>query len=242
MQVPLLLCPSIRPKSQLLRRYCSFAFRFLQGFGCCTIGCGRRFGTVAEVPEDRKESNCRTGTYTQMLEFLVSLIGAFLCLQRKNDTYEFLSGVAITPRTQFLSLHENADLELFQTVIHYANYAVRVYGWPIYVMTSKMGLCRICPNLSCCACSNCRKDSDSGEVVDDNCCRCNYAVLQKLNEIGDIEIVYATYHVDVGETPFFVALDYDRKKVVVSIRGTLSMQVSVFCTPLIQGRMGVGEK
>lgn len=135
--------------------------------------------------------------------------------------------MAITPRTQFLALRENADdLQLFQTVIHYAHYAVRVYGWPIYVMTSTLGLCRICPDLTCCSC---RKDqSGDVEVVDDNCCRCNYAVLQKLNDIGDIEIIYVTYHVDVGETPFFVALDYDRKKVVISIRGTLSMQVKHF--------------
>lgn len=32
-------------------------------------------------------------------------------------------------------------------------------------------------------------------------------------EVGEVEVVYATYHVDVGETPFFVALDYTRKKV-----------------------------
>lgn len=96
-------------------------------------------------------------------------------------------------------------------------------------MTSTLGLCRICPDLSCCACLTCRKSGAAAEVVDDNCCRCNYAVLQKLTDIGDIEIIYATYHVDVGETPFFVALDYDRKKVVISIRGTLSMQVSRAC-------------
>lgn len=141
--------------------------------------------------------------------------------QRKNDTYEFLSGVAITPRTQFLSLHESAeDMELFQTVIHYAYYAVRVYGWPMYVMTSPFGLCKIRPEFTCC----CRRSQPSAEVVEDNCCKCNYAVLQKLSDIGDIEIIYATYHVDVGETPFFIALDYDRKKVVIGIRGTLSMQ------------------
>lgn len=144
--------------------------------------------------------------------------------QRKNDTYEFLSGVAVTPRTQFLSLHENADLELFQTVIHFAHYAVRVYGWPIYLMTSSLGVCHICPNLSCPCCFPCQKPR-TAEIVEDNCCKCNYAVLQKLTDIGDIEIIYATYHVDVGETPFFVALDYDRRKVVISIRGTLSMQV-----------------
>lgn len=147
--------------------------------------------------------------------------------QRKNDTYEFLSGVAVTPRSQFLSLHEDGDLELFQTVIHYAHFAVRAYGWPIYVMTTSMGLCRLCTNLRCCCCFCGRKPS-TAEVVDDNCCKCNYAALQKLTTLGDIEIIYATYHVDVGETPFFVALDYDRKKVVISIRGTLSMKVSEF--------------
>lgn len=77
-----------------------------------------------------------------------------------------------------------------------------------------------------CCCIPCWKRSDEDvEVVDDNCCRCNYATLRKLIDLGDIEIVYATYHVDVGETPFFVALDYDRKKIVISIRGTLSMKV-----------------
>ena len=34
-----------------------------------------------------------------------------------------------------------------------------------------------------------------------------------------------TYHVDVGETPFFIGIDYDMSKIVISIRGTLSMKV-----------------
>jgi sn1-specific diacylglycerol lipase len=41
---------------------------------------------------------------------------------------------------------------------------------------------------------------------------------------GEVEITYATYHVDIGETPFFVAIDYAREKIVISIRGTLSLQ------------------
>jgi hypothetical protein len=48
-------------------------------------------------------------------------------------------------------------------------------------------------------------------------------------EIGEVEVTYATYHVDVGETPFFVAVDFTRRKIVISIRGTLSMKVG-FCT------------
>lgn len=123
-----------------------------------------------------------------------------------------------------MSLHEGADLELFQTVIHYAHYAVRAYGWPMYVLTQNMGICQICTSLNCC-CLPCQKP-DAAELIDDNCCHCNYASLQKIKEIGDIEIIYATFHVDIGETPFFVALDYDRRKVVISIRGTLSMKVN----------------
>ena len=30
---------------------------------------------------------------------------------------------------------------------------------------------------------------------------------------------------DVGETPFFIGVDYEKKAVAISIRGTLSMQV-----------------
>ncbi|CAN7943565.1 unnamed protein product, partial [Ixodes hexagonus] len=39
-----------------------------------------------------------------------------------------------------------------------------------------------------------------------------------------MEVVYVTYHVDVGETPFFVAVDHEKRTVVVSVRGTLSLQ------------------
>lgn len=82
----------------------------------------------------------------------------------------------------------------------------------------------------------CRKPGGGGarpEIVEDNCCQCNYATLDKLTDYGDIEIIYATYHVDVGQTPFFVALDYDRKKIVISIRGTLSMKVREFFSIII---------
>ncbi|XP_031330200.1 sn1-specific diacylglycerol lipase alpha isoform X2 [Photinus pyralis] len=140
--------------------------------------------------------------------------------RRKNDTYEFLSGVPVTSSTKFLSLQEGgADLELFQTVIRYVHFAVRAYGWPMFVMTNKMGLCHICSNASCCF-PNVR---NGVEVVEDNCCNFNRAALQTLSEFGNIEIIYATYHVDIGKTPFFIALDYDREKIVISIRGTLSM-------------------
>lgn len=80
-----------------------------------------------------------------------------------------------------------------------------------------------------CMCFPCMGAHDVATIVSDNCCQCNYAALRQMLEIGEVEVIYATYHVDVGETPFFVAVDFTRRKIVISIRGTLSMKVGM-CT------------
>nr|XP_031827612.1 sn1-specific diacylglycerol lipase alpha isoform X2 [Nomia melanderi] len=143
--------------------------------------------------------------------------------QRKNDTYEFLSGVPVTPRTKFLSLTEDGDLGHFQSAIHYMHFALAAYGWPMFLVNHSSGLCQLCARLRC-GCFPCGRHQDDATVVEDNCCQCNYVALRKMVDVAEVEVIYATFHVDVGETPFFVALDFTRKKVVVSIRGTLSMK------------------
>ncbi|XP_072762758.1 diacylglycerol lipase-alpha isoform X2 [Anoplolepis gracilipes] len=145
--------------------------------------------------------------------------------QRKNDTYEFLSGVPVTPRTKFLSLTEDGDLGHFQLAIHYMHFALAAYGWPMFLVGGSTQLCQLCTRLQCCCCFPCGvRHEDEATIVEDNCCRCNYAALSRMLDLGEIEVVYATFHVDVGETPFFVALDYTKRKIVVSIRGTISMK------------------
>uniref|UniRef100_A0A1B0BDG5 Diacylglycerol lipase-alpha n=1 Tax=Glossina palpalis gambiensis TaxID=67801 RepID=A0A1B0BDG5_9MUSC len=142
--------------------------------------------------------------------------------QRKNGTYEFLSGVPITEHTQFLALNDPKSYDFFQTVIHYMYFAQGAYGWPMYLMINRSRMYHLLPELRSFGC--CKSHSDEIEVIQDNCCYCNYAALKKTLQVGDVEILYVTYHVDVGETPFFVAIDYSQKKIVVSIRGTLSMK------------------
>ncbi|XP_026846173.1 sn1-specific diacylglycerol lipase alpha [Drosophila persimilis] len=142
--------------------------------------------------------------------------------QRKNGTYEFLSGVPITERTQFLALNDAKNYDFFQTVIHYMYFAQGAYGWPMYVIINRTKMWHLLPELKCFGC--CCGSGDDTDVIQDNCCLCNYAALKKTLQLGDIDIVYATYHVDVGETPFFVAIDYTQRSIVISIRGTLSMK------------------
>lgn len=112
-----------------------------------------------------------------------------------------------------------------QDVIHYMYYALSAYGWPMFLMThSKTGMCQLCTKVRCCCFSYCRSTKETADIIEDNCCYCNYAAMKKMLSITEAEVIYTTYHVDVAETPFFVAIDYTKQKIVVSIRGTLSMQ------------------
>lgn len=137
--------------------------------------------------------------------------------QKKNGTYKFLSGVPIRDSTKFLALNDCRDYEHFKLVTRYCKFALGAYGWPMFIANSKTGVCQLFPKL-CCG----RKSSS--EIIEDNCCFCHYAALKKMIPLGDVEIMYATFHVEIGETPFFIALDYEKEKIVISIRGTLSMK------------------
>lgn len=66
-------------------------------------------------------------------------------------------------------------------------------------------------------------------VVGDTCSGCHFAALKQSIGQGDYQVIFASFHVDVSETPFFVAIDYDHQSVVVSIRGTISMKVATAC-------------
>ncbi|GFS13864.1 Sn1-specific diacylglycerol lipase alpha [Elysia marginata] len=141
--------------------------------------------------------------------------------QGSNDVYQFLSGVPVTPQTRFLQLSQQDVMEDFHKVTHYMRFALAVYGWPVYVMMHPgTWCCRLLPLFRCC----CSKKQKNVEIVDDNCCLCNYSTAFRIRGLHDFELVYCTYHVDIGETPFFVALDHVYKKVVVAIRGTTSLQ------------------
>lgn len=110
-------------------------------------------------------------------------------------------------------------------VIHFMHYALSAYGWPMFLMThSKTGMCQLCTKVRCCCFSCCRSNKETADIIDDNCCYCNYAAMKRMLKMTEAEVIYTTFHVDVGETPFFVAVDYMKQKIVVSIRGTLSMK------------------
>nr|XP_027204136.1 sn1-specific diacylglycerol lipase alpha-like isoform X3 [Dermatophagoides pteronyssinus] len=166
--------------------------------------------------------------------------------------FQFLSGAAITAETKFLDLTHVLVIREVYNLIHYLHYSLAIYGWPMYMVSNPLSQWfRLLKHIKCCGnhssrwakCSRCcigghldtdtMIDSDdqqfvnihreSDNILGDNCCLCNRAAIRQTCIDHDYKIIYITYYVAIEKPPFFVAVDYDKMSIVISIRGTLSL-------------------
>uniref|UniRef100_A0A4W6D080 Diacylglycerol lipase-alpha n=1 Tax=Lates calcarifer TaxID=8187 RepID=A0A4W6D080_LATCA len=145
--------------------------------------------------------------------------------QANNDILAFLSGMPVTRNTRYLDLKNSAEMSMYKDVCYYMLFALAAYGWPMYLMRKPAcGLCHLASSCPCTSVSGSRL-SQSVTVEEDNCCGCNVLAIRRHfldQDLKQVHIVYTSWHDAVYETPFFVAVDHAKKKVVISIRGTLS--------------------
>uniref|UniRef100_UPI00358E918F diacylglycerol lipase-alpha-like isoform X1 n=2 Tax=Myxine glutinosa TaxID=7769 RepID=UPI00358E918F len=150
--------------------------------------------------------------------------------ETNNDIIAFLSGIPITRRTKYLDLKDPSVMLRYKDVCYFMNYALAAYGWPLYLVTHPAtGICHLLASCSCCCLPCCRKHRYAPTVTleEDNSCSCHSAAIRRHfadRGLGSIDIVFASFHDAVYETPFFVAVDHEKKKVVISVRGTLSLK------------------
>lgn len=153
-----------------------------------------------------------------------------------------------------LSRNITSDRALMQKASVFALYALSAYSHLILLyMKPATGLCRLCSHTRCAAgcCSCCcsahahgagagakRKSSsdseDDGElhhllgreqITGDNTCGAHRAALAEiLRSRRHCELLYASFVNDTLAKPFAVLLDHDEQAVVVTIRGTLSLE------------------
>ncbi|XP_029438045.1 sn1-specific diacylglycerol lipase alpha isoform X3 [Rhinatrema bivittatum] len=145
-----------------------------------------------------------------------------------NDILAFLSGMPVTKNTKYLDLKNTQEMQRYKEVCYYMLFALAAYGWPMYLIRKPAcGICRLAGSCSrcCCWCSSRPRYAPGVTIEEDNCCGCNAIAIRRhfLDEnVTSVDIVYTSCHDAVYETPFFVAVDHDKKRVVISIRGTLS--------------------
>ncbi|XP_051987340.1 diacylglycerol lipase-alpha-like isoform X1 [Xyrauchen texanus] len=146
--------------------------------------------------------------------------------QANNDVLAFLSGMPVTRNTKYLDLKNSAEMAMYKEVCYYMLFAMAAYGWPMYLLKkTACGICRLVSTCSCNASVSGSRLSQSVTVEEDNCCGCNVLAIRRHfldRDLKEVQIVYTSCHDAVYETPFFVAVDHAKKKVVISIRGTLS--------------------
>uniref|UniRef100_A0A3P9KT51 Diacylglycerol lipase-alpha n=1 Tax=Oryzias latipes TaxID=8090 RepID=A0A3P9KT51_ORYLA len=145
--------------------------------------------------------------------------------QANNDILAFLSGIPVTRNTKYLDLKNSTEMNMYKDVCYYMLFAMAAYGWPMYLMRNPAcGLCHLASSCPCTSVSGSRL-SQSVTVEEDNCCGCNVLAIRRHfldKDLKQVHIVYTSCHDAVYETPFFVAVDHVKRKVVISIRGTLS--------------------
>ncbi|XP_051823115.1 diacylglycerol lipase-alpha isoform X1 [Antechinus flavipes] len=146
--------------------------------------------------------------------------------EANNDILAFLSGMPVTRNTKYLDLKNSHEMLRYKEVCYYMLFALAAYGWPMYLMRKPAcGLCQLARSCSCCLCPSRPRFAPGVTIEEDNCCGCNAIAIRRhfLDEnMSSVDIVYTSCHDAVYETPFYVAVDHDKKKVVISIRGTLS--------------------
>ncbi|KAK3601848.1 hypothetical protein CHS0354_041771 [Potamilus streckersoni] len=134
------------------------------------------------------------------------------------------NGLVISPGPSLLGGQTQTDIPkpwmTIRNMTHYMKYAMASYGWPLYIFSHlATGACHLWSQCRCCSCIDSRSD-----VLHDNCCQCHTAAIKKFTNIHADDLVYVSFHNQIFEIPFFVAIDREDNAVVVAIRGTLSLR------------------
>ncbi|KAH9514419.1 hypothetical protein Btru_025200 [Bulinus truncatus] len=229
--------PSISP-SEVWERRC----RLL----CCCVSKEDAGTALADVGKIVAE-------FFRDLDLVATDIAAGLMLVQRTQAYSdsHLRAVVSSSSDEAASSSTPLDPHLPQpkswmtifNMAHFMKYAMGSYGWPFYMYehlcTGICGLCfkyrrgrmfmndlldfyktmKIFSLFRCCSCV--RK---SNSVFKDNICQCNTAAIKKLSGLKKEDLVYVTFQNEYKQVPFYVALDREKNTVVISIRGTLSLQ------------------
>eukprot|EP00118_Oscarella_pearsei_P016191 m.152726 g.152726 ORF g.152726 m.152726 type:complete len:673 (+) comp38605_c0_seq1:15-2033(+) len=117
-----------------------------------------------------------------------------------------------------LNFDDSTQANSFEKAAYYMKYALAAYGWMFFVYESLLtGFCRLCPGCQCCC------HHDKQRVSGDNCCQCETAAIRQTLNIEEDDLIYVNFHNGTYEPAFYVAVDHERKVVIVSCRGTLSL-------------------
>ncbi|XP_052427575.1 diacylglycerol lipase-beta [Carassius gibelio] len=132
-------------------------------------------------------------------------------VERCRDPDEVLSHSPSSP------IREDLEVEL-ERAAHFMQFAAAAYGWPLYVYSNPLtGLCRLSGD--CCRSRQAEYDLVRGDALG-----CHFTSILQSTGLQYRDFIHISFHNQIYEIPFYVALDHEREAVLVAVRGTLSLK------------------
>jgi sn1-specific diacylglycerol lipase len=113
---------------------------------------------------------------------------------------------------------------------HYIKYALAIYSWPIHLYIHKI---KIFPDLFFYntnfsnifpLTSKKKTTNDSAIIEGSKMFHLDYRSFKHLAKLEDRDVIYANFHNEINFVPFSILADRDKKMIVITIRGSLSLE------------------
>ncbi|XDV45207.1 hypothetical protein PO909_013342 [Leuciscus waleckii] len=132
-------------------------------------------------------------------------------MEQSRDPDEVLTHSPSSP------IREDLEIEL-EKATHYMQFAAAAYGWPLYVYSNPLtGLCKLSGDC-------CRSRQAEYDLVGGDSLGCHFSSILQSTGLQYRDFIHISFHNQIYEIPFFVALDHKREAVLVAVRGTLSLK------------------
>jgi len=123
-----------------------------------------------------------------------------------------------------------SDRLVLDEAARFARHALAIYTWMLYIFMNPLsGVPKLC-KVRCCTmkkgkgCGCCGGDGGSGNTNGDVCCDLHATALLAQANLDESELAYAHFGNSIVENPYCIIVDHRWKSVVLSIRGTLSLE------------------
>lgn len=143
--------------------------------------------------------------------------GLALLHQEQDKVEQCRDPDEIVPHSPSSPIGEDLEIEL-EKAAHCMQFAAAAYGWPLYVYSNPLtGACKLSGDC-------CKSRAAEYEIVGGDNLGCHFSSILLSTGLQYRDFIYVSFHNQIFEIPFFVALDHKREAVLVAIRGTLSLR------------------
>ncbi|XP_038591363.1 diacylglycerol lipase-beta [Micropterus salmoides] len=143
--------------------------------------------------------------------------GLALLHQEQDKMEQSRDPEVIVPHSPSSPIGEDLETEL-EKAAHCMRFAAAAYGWPLYIYSNPLtGPCKLSGDC-------CRSRAAEYDIVGGDHLGCHFSSILHSTGLQYRDFIHVSFHNQIYEIPFFVALDHKREAVLVAVRGTLSLR------------------